>query len=250
MLPIWALIPPLRKFLSGGRGDQKVKGDLMLRAFAFSLVFHFIILLGSRLFVPPFLFEVSNGGRGLSASLVDRPSNNSASSSIFPVTADAKKKQPESLERLVTKKTPKDSLGFPQFSRSTVAGDSPTTTPSTPQVRGEQIISSSQVERKGAASAEEVGEYRLSLAREARRFKRDPMPIGEMVLVGVVVLTIRASDSSGMPSVSIEKSSGIQALDTQALEMMASAAKAVLMPETLRGKPFAISLPVHYRLGD
>ncbi|HSG21687.1 MAG TPA: hypothetical protein VLA64_01880 [Azonexus sp.] len=220
--------------------------SLLLRAFAVSLVLHFVILLGSRLFAQPFLYEANNGIKVLSASLVAGLPTSPNSPATLPVTADAPKKPPGASKRLAIKKTPDDTPVFPQFSRSTVAPALSETRQPMAQVRGTQIASRSPIERNGTAKTEGVGEYRLSLAREAQRFKRNSILAGDTILTGVVVLTVRASDGLAVPSVSIEKNSGHQALDEDALEMMTDAARLALIPEALRGKPFAISLPVHY----
>jgi protein TonB len=50
--------------------------------------------------------------------------------------------------------------------------------------------------------------------------------------------------------VSIESSSGHDVLDMQALEMLLQAVRQATVPESLRGKQFAINVPIHFRLAD
>ena len=99
-------------------------------------------------------------------------------------------------------------------------------------------------------NAEGIGEYRLGLAREARRFKRYPTVARENAWTGVVVLMIQGAASSAVPTVSIDQSSGHAVLDAQALEMLEKATRLAPLPVSLMGKRFAISLPIHYRLDD
>ncbi len=237
---------------------------MLHRALALSLVIHFLVLLGVRSVFPPFLPEPNNGVGALSASLAARPiekrmpQSNQAAVAMPPPT-----KLPESVGRRVAPKMLNTVPDFPQFSRSTVASDRPAETVAIPPILATQNkgaasgrpddlseVKSAEVKNAEVKNAEGIGEYRLGLAREARRFKRYPTVARENAWTGVVVLMIQGAASSAVPTVSIDQSSGHAVLDAQALEMLEKATRLAPLPDSLMGKRFAISLPIHYRLDD
>ena len=237
---------------------------MLLRALALSLIIHFLVLLGVRSVFPPFLPEPNNGVGALSALLAARPiekrmpqSNQAAVAMPLPT------KLPESVGRRVAPKMLNTVPDFPQFSRSTVASDRPAETVAIPPILATQNkgaasgrpddlseVKSAEVKNAEVKNAEGIGEYRLGLAREARRFKRYPTVARENAWTGVVVLMIQGAASSAVPMVSIDQSSGHAVLDAQALEMVEKATRLAPLPVSLMGKRFAISLPIHYRLDD
>ncbi len=232
---------------------------MLHRALALSLVIHFLVLLGVRSVFPPFLPEPNNGVGALSASLAARPiekrmpQSNQAAVAMPPPT-----KLPESVGRRVSPQTQNTVPDFPSFSRSTVASDRPAETVTVQPILATQNKNAvlgrpddlSEVKNAEVKNAEGLGEYRLGLAREARRFKRYPTVARENAWTGVVVLMIQGAASSAVPMVSIDQSSGHAVLDAQALEMLEKATRLAPLPVSLMGKRFAISLPIHYRLDD
>ncbi len=247
---------PRQKILSGGlsfQGNQKANGSILLRALVLSLVVHCVILLGSRLLVPPVLSGVANSDQGLYVLLAVGSSASRPLAASYPVAVVPEKVQSQSPKRLAVEKGASNPSVFPGFSRSTVATDLPAAAESSSaaqQARSKEVDALQAAELKETSNAEGVGEYRLSLAREARRFKRYPAVAREKSWEGVVVLTIHASAGAAVPAVSIGQGSGHQELDVQAVEMMENAMRLATVPEKLRGKQFAISLPIHYRLDD
>lgn len=232
---------------------------MLHRALALSLVIHFLVLLGVRSVFPPFLPEPNNGVGALSASLAARPiekrmpQSNQAAVAMPPPT-----KLPESVGSRVSPQTQNTVPDFPSFSRSTVASDRPAETVTVQPILATQNKNAvlgrpddlSEVKNAEVKNAEGLGEYRLGLAREARRFKRYPTVARENAWTGVVVLMIQGAASSAVPMVSIDQSSGHAVLDAQALEMLEKATRLAPLPVSLMGKRFAISLPIHYRLDD
>jgi protein TonB len=93
------------------------------------------------------------------------------------------------------------------------------------------------------ADADGLRQYRLSLAREARRFKRYPERALLAGIGGTAEVRVE-HDSGAMPVARLARSSGNEALDAAALTMMREAAPRTAIPETLRGRSFAVSLPV------
>ena len=237
---------------------------MLLRALALSLIIHFLVLLGVRSVFPQFLPEPNNGVGALSALLAARPIDNRVSPSNRAALAmPLPTKLPESVGRRVAPKMLNTVPDFPQFSRSTVASDRPAETVAIPPILATQNkgaasgrpddlseVKSAEVKNAEVKNAEGIGEYRLGLAREARRFKRYPTVARENAWTGVVVLMIQGAASSAVPTVSIDQSSGHAVLDAQALEMVEKATRLAPLPVSLMGKRFAISLPIHYRLDD
>lgn len=101
-----------------------------------------------------------------------------------------------------------------------------------------------------AASVVEVGQYRLAVARSARQFKVYPPLAREKGWEGVAQVSVVMPTGQGAPTVSLANSSGYEVLDRQALEMVGQAVSLAILPEGMRGRRMAISLPVEYRLAD
>jgi hypothetical protein len=54
-----------------------------------------------------------------------------------------------------------------------------------------------------------------------------------------------------LPQVKLSQSSGFEPLDQAALELAgACRAYSAVLPETLRSRQFALTLPIHFRLDD
>lgn len=93
-------------------------------------------------------------------------------------------------------------------------------------------------------------EYRLNLAREARRYKRYPHGVDGRNAEGVVVVSVFMQIVARQPETRLLQSSGDEALDRAALEMMEKAVKTAGIPLELQGRRFRITVPVEYRLAD
>ena len=97
-------------------------------------------------------------------------------------------------------------------------------------------------------NADGLREYRVSLAIAARRFKRYPALARERGWEGTTEVELLVSSRLPMPEVILLRSSGHLVLDRQAQEMMAQAARATMLPESLRGRDLRIVLPVKFSL--
>lgn len=105
----------------------------------------------------------------------------------------------------------------------------------------------SEPSREGV-SADELRQYRLSLAIAARRFKRYPALARERAWEGTVEVLIVVSALLPAPEISLARSSGHAALDEQALDMIGQAARATALPGNLQGRSFRLLLPVRFSL--
>lgn len=104
---------------------------------------------------------------------------------------------------------------------------------------------------RAGVNADDMRQYRLSLATSARRFKRYPALARERGWEGATEVALRVSALLPAPDVELVSSSGRSVLDEQALEMIRQAARITLLPEGLKGRDFRIVLPVKFSIdGD
>jgi len=99
-----------------------------------------------------------------------------------------------------------------------------------------------------SVSADDLRQYRLSLAIAARRFKRYPALARERGWEGTVEVMISLIARLPMPQIALASSSGRSVLDEQALEMLAQAARTTALPESLKGRDLRLLLPVKFSL--
>lgn len=93
-------------------------------------------------------------------------------------------------------------------------------------------------------------DYRLALAREARRYKRYPAQAIEAGWAGTVELRVSVRTGSTTQVAELTKPSGHPLLDEAALEMVRRALSVTPLPPALQGQTFAIGLPVVFELPD
>lgn len=111
-------------------------------------------------------------------------------------------------------------------------------------------IGETRVKPQESISQDGLREYRLNLSREARRYKRYPALARQRGLEGVVVIVVSTSAGLPVPQVSLSRSSGQDVLDQQAMEMLGLAVRAASLPDSLRGRDFALDLPIHFSLDE
>ena len=111
------------------------------------------------------------------------------------------------------------------------------------------VARTSEVVRDGV-SAEDMRQYRSAVGKAARRFKRYPALAKERGWEGTVELEMVFRAALPTPEISLARSSGYPVLDEQAREMMVKAARATVLPESMRGKDFRFSLPISFELSD
>lgn len=98
--------------------------------------------------------------------------------------------------------------------------------------------------------AEGVRTYRLALAREARRYKRFPQEAIDAGWQGTAEVLVEVAAGGVAETPRLARSSGHAALDEAALLMLRQALPATPLPPTLRGRAFAVNLPVVFELPD
>jgi len=87
-------------------------------------------------------------------------------------------------------------------------------------------------------------QFRLSLAGEARRFRRYPESARRAGLAGTSEVRVAVEAGGGARHADLARSSGHEVLDQAALDMLRQAAGRAALPESLRGQSFAVLLPV------
>ena len=98
---------------------------------------------------------------------------------------------------------------------------------------------------------DDVRQFRMSLARAARRFKRYPALARERGWEGTAEVALDLHAHSLVPAVAVVQSSGHVVLDEQARAMVSEAARVTALPEGLKGRDLRVVLPVKFSLeGD
>jgi protein TonB len=95
-----------------------------------------------------------------------------------------------------------------------------------------------------------VNRYRIAVMGTANRYKRYPRIAQENNWQGRVEVTLRLRANGTIASLDIKKSAGYEALDRQAIDMIREANSRTPLPEVLRGREFAIDIPVVFSLRD
>ena len=201
------------------------------------------------------------------AQVLPEPSGNAAPHAIEALLVSAPVQQPRTLpyenlsapaerpERhagnmLAKPRGEKKSAVFPSLARSTVTDDvAVTERVAVASGTISQTVSPAAVQAEDV-SVDGVRQYRLNLAREARRFKDYPRGARERGWEGVVAVVVNTVAGVGVPVVSLSQSSGFDVLDQAALDLVGQAVSTATIPESLRGRQFALTLPIHYRLDD
>ena len=94
----------------------------------------------------------------------------------------------------------------------------------------------------------DLGKYGSLLAREFAKYKQYPRIAQVRGWQGTVRVKLEVDANGKVASSTISESSGFEALDNQALEMAKKATPLPSPPESLRHRPFTITVPVLFRL--
>lgn len=212
-----------------------MRGNLRA-ALAISLALHFLLLWPS-----PSVPDIDDPLPTLMATL-RQPSVPAPPAS--PVRREAPSVEPERHRQAATAPTPTPTIA------------APSTAPLTAAVLPRSEISSAPTATAAAAapvaalaappsdgSVEGMRQYRLALAVEARRYKRYPLRALDAGIGGTAEVRIEVADGR-TTEVTLARPSGDASLDAAALDMIRKAAPRAAVPETLRRRSFAVSLPI------
>lgn len=92
--------------------------------------------------------------------------------------------------------------------------------------------------------------YRLAVATQARRFKRYPAQAMAAGWAGTVEVRLEVGSDARPRAATVARSSGHEILDRAALTTIDAGALRARLPESLRGKAFAVVFPVVFNLDD
>lgn len=92
--------------------------------------------------------------------------------------------------------------------------------------------------------------YRLAVAVQARRFKRYPAQAMASGWAGTAEVRIEVGGDGRPQPATVARSSGHEVLDRAALTTIDAGALRARLPESLRGKAFAVVLPVVFNLDE
>lgn len=92
--------------------------------------------------------------------------------------------------------------------------------------------------------------YRLAVATQARRFKRYPQQAMASGWAGSAEIRVEVGSDGRPRPATLFRSSGHEVLDRAALAMIDAGALRARVSESLRGKTFAVVLPVVFSLDD
>lgn len=96
----------------------------------------------------------------------------------------------------------------------------------------------------------EVQELKLSLARFARHHKHYPVSALEAGWEGIVEVSMVYFPSSKQPVIQVQKSSGYEVLDNEAIHLVQAAFRQSAIPSSLRVQAFEVLLPIEFRLSQ
>jgi len=215
-------------------------GDGLLPALALSIALHGLILWPEAL--PRLALQA---GRPLTATLRAAPA---AESPVAPaVEKTAEKPAPGRI--VATHAAPAPYLPPPSgegasASVATVAG------PPAPGGGAQSRDPSARPGEPASPDADGLRAYRIVLAREARIHRHYPTLARERGWTGTAEVSVDVSREGQARQILLARSSGHDILDREAVQMMSRAAAAAALPDSLRGREFAVRLPVVFDLDD
>jgi protein TonB len=96
--------------------------------------------------------------------------------------------------------------------------------------------------------ADLIAQYRVEVIEVAIRLRRYPLIARDNNWQGQSDVRLALSADGGIAALAVRKGSGFKVLDEEALAMIRGAHGKVPVPAALRGKPFAIDVPVIFEL--
>ena len=119
-----------------------------------------------------------------------------------------------------------------------------------PAGRAESAPSAQPGASAGGPDPGTVARYRLELMDLARRYKKYPRIAQDNNWEGRVELRIAIGETGAVSSLTVKKSAGHAVLDDEAQAMIRTASARAAIPPALRGKAFALEIPVDFFLKD
>lgn len=86
----------------------------------------------------------------------------------------------------------------------------------------------------------------MAVVVATRTFKRYPKEASQQELQGKASIRVSVNEYGKITSCELKASTGNEILDTAALDMVNSGAETTQIPNALRGKEFAVDIPVSF----
>jgi protein TonB len=126
----------------------------------------------------------------------------------------------------------------------------PAPAPQAPVARADATPGPGSVPAASGPDPGSVARFRLELMEIARRYKRYPRLAQDNNWEGRVELRIVFAENGSMSSLTVKKGAGRAVLDDAAQGMIRSAQAQAVIPPALRGKSFALEIPVDFFLTE
>jgi periplasmic protein TonB len=224
-------------------------------AFLGSLVLHVSVLVPFRFAAPSQELAGHVAGPAVMARIVSRPGDAQKESDlpaarVAPPRDEVTPMESEGDSRPKVARERTDPVNFRDSSRSTATG-SAAVADSAPVAPARSAGSGGEAAvRLDEANPDGIRQYRLNLAREARRFKSYPGVARERGWEGDVVVVVNTVAGAQLPQVALGQSSGRALLDEEAVNLVEQAVRSATIPDSLRGRSFALTLPIQFRLDE
>ncbi len=124
----------------------------------------------------------------------------------------------------------------------------PANTARVPEVPSAPVPAAPAPGQTDAADRGTLDQYRLALLGAANRYKRYPAIAMEKGWAGRVEIRIVIGANGLMQSIAVKTSSGFDLLDRTAVDMVTKAKPMTTIPPALRGREFAVDIPVIFSL--
>ena len=143
---------------------------------------------------------------------------------------------------------PASDAGLAPMARPEVAAASTAAAPPAVSAPAVPAAPSAAATPRGEAEPGTLRQYQLAIVVAARKFKRYPLVARDNNWEGKAEVRLVIGASGTIVSLQVKKSSGHEVLDKVALDMVARAMPLTPIPPALRGREFAIEVPVVFSL--
>ena len=206
---------------------------MLIRALLFSIVIHALVLLGSTV-GNIFLRVGPVASPEMRVTLINRES---ADEKVVVKPRSSRGMAPSRGSRLASKaRLPSLSAGQAAVRNMSDLADLAADTRTIPDEPG--------------VAADVLRQYRLDIARAARRFRHFPTQGHAQTMEGEVLILVRLDFAPGTPAVELASSSALPELDAEAVALVLMAVRSVSVPASLRGRPVTLGLSFRYSPRD
>jgi protein TonB len=133
---------------------------------------------------------------------------------------------------------------------ATAAAPAPSQPPAPQAARTEAPSTTAPAAVASGPDPGSLARFRLELMEIARRYKRYPRIAQDNNWEGRVELRVAFAENGALSALTVKKSAGRTVLDDEAQSMIRSAQPHAPIPPALRGKAFALEIPVDFSLKD